>query len=263
MHYSDRLDTIGKEPVDSDREVIRKETGVRLSCVTANPGKGKHKSRIQGILSSIIFVAVMAVLLFVPAGTLDWPMAWVLLGIFLINFTIHILVIQPELIEERYHRHEDSKKWDRYLVPVIILTGFISMIVCGLDYRYGWTGSFPLFIPGLALVFVIPAYALEIWATASNPFFSAVIRIQSDRGHSVISDGPYRYVRHPGYAGMILYVLFIPLMVGSSWALVPAIIAVVLYIVRTYFEDKTLQAELAGYRDYTERVRYRLIPGIW
>jgi protein-S-isoprenylcysteine O-methyltransferase Ste14 len=224
---------------------------------------GGQKSRIKGIVSSFIFTVVMGTFLFVPAGTLDWPMAWVLLGLFIVNFNINILVIKPGLIEERYQRHEDSKKWDRYLVTVTILIGFISMIVAGLDYRFGWTDPFPIPILVVALVFVILSYILTIWAMVTNPFFSATIRIQNDRGHSVVTNGPYRYVRHPGYVGMIMNVLCTPLVLGSAWALVPAVIAIGLHVVRTHLEDKTLQAELPGYRNYVEHVRYRLVPGVW
>jgi protein-S-isoprenylcysteine O-methyltransferase Ste14 len=222
-----------------------------------------QKSRIKGIISSFIVTAVTGFLLFVPAGTLDWPMAWVLLGIYLVSSIIHILVVNPGLIEERSRRHEDSKAWDRYLVIVLILSGFMIMITTGLDHRFVWTNplTFPFMV--ISLVLVILGSALVIWATAVNRFFSATIRIQGDRGHSVVSNGPYRYVRHPGYAGWILYYIFMPLMLGSVYALIPAGIAVGLLIVRTYLEDTTLQGELEGYREYIGRVRYRLVPGVW
>jgi len=222
-----------------------------------------QKSRIKGIISCFIFTAVMGLLLFVPAGTLDWPMAWVLLGIYLVTSIIHILVVSPGLIDERSSRHEDSKVWDRYLVIVLILSGFMIMIATGLDHRFVWTGPFTLPVVVISLVLVILGSAFVTWATAANRFFSATIRIQGDRGHSVVSDGPYRYVRHPGYAGWILYYIFLPLMLGSVYALIPAGIAVGLLIVRTYLEDTTLQEELEGYREYAGRVRYRLVPGVW
>jgi protein-S-isoprenylcysteine O-methyltransferase Ste14 len=222
-----------------------------------------QKSRIKGIISSFIFTAVIGLLLFVPAGTLDWPMAWILLGIYLVTSVIHILVVSPGLIEERTRRHKDSKTWDRYLVIVLILSGFMIMIATGLDHRFVWTEPLTLPVMVISLVLVILGSALVTWATAANRFFSATIRIQGDRGHTVVSDGPYRYVRHPGYAGWILYYLFLPLMLGSVYALIPAGIAVGLLIVRTYLEDTTLQAELEGYREYAGRVRYRLVPGVW
>jgi protein-S-isoprenylcysteine O-methyltransferase Ste14 len=222
-----------------------------------------HKSRIKGIVSSFIFTAVTGLLLFIPAGTPDWPMAWVLLGIYLVTSVIHILVVSPGLIEERSSRHEDSKAWDRYLVIVLILSGFMILIITGLDHRFGWTGPLPLPVTIISLVLVILASALVTWATAANRFFSATIRIQNDRGHSVVSAGPYRFVRHPGYAGWIGYYFFLPLMLGSVYSLVPAGFAAGLIIVRTTLEDRTLLGELEGYREYTGRVRYRLVPGVW
>ena len=109
-----------------------------------------------------------------------------------------------------------------------------------------------------AMLIVIAGYALVVWATGTNAFFSQVVRIQTERGHTVVSSGPYRYVRHPAYVGMILVVLGAPIMLGSWWALIPGVISAVLVIVRTALEDKTLQAELPGYADYAQRTRYRL-----
>jgi len=232
------------------------------------PGRGEgmkteQRSRTRGILSGILFTALTGLLLFAPAGTLDWPMAWILLGIYLGTVIIHTIVVSPGLIDERTRRHEDSKVWDRYLVIVLILTGFIILIATGLDHRYGWTGPLPLPVTIISLVLVILGSALVVWATAANRFFSATIRIQNDRGHSVVSGGPYQHVRHPGYAGWILYYVFLPLMLGSVYALVPAGIAVGLLILRTSLEDRTLLEELLGYRKYAETVRYRLVPGVW
>jgi protein-S-isoprenylcysteine O-methyltransferase Ste14 len=222
-----------------------------------------RRSRIKGIVSSLIYAAVMAGLLFVPAGTLDWPMAWILLGVFFVTSLVHTLVVSPGLIEERSRRHDDSKRWDRSLAAVVALIGLAVMVVAGLDHRFGWTGPLPLALTVAALVVVILGSALLLWATTANAFFSATIRIQRDRGHVVVSDGPYRYVRHPGYAGWTLYILALPLALGSIPALVPAVIAVALYVLRTALEDATLRAELAGYQDYADRVRYRLVPGVW
>jgi protein-S-isoprenylcysteine O-methyltransferase Ste14 len=113
--------------------------------------------------------------------------------------------------------------------------------------------------------FVITAlgYSLGTWATLVNRFFSAVVRIQRDRGHTVVSSGPYRLIRHPGYAGAVVTSLATPLLLGSLWALIPAVLAVCTLIIRTALEDRTLQEELEGYHDYTARVRYRLLPGVW
>jgi protein-S-isoprenylcysteine O-methyltransferase Ste14 len=240
-----------------------KQTEVRQNGDGVEKEKPGRKNRVKGSISSVIFTAVMGALLFVPAGTVEWPVAWVLLVIYFVSQGVYNYIISPDLIKERGRRHKDAKLWDRYLVATISLTGFATMIVAGLDHRFGWTGPLSLLVQVLALVLVILSTALVIWAASTNTFFSAEIRIQSDRGHSVISGGPYRYVRHPGYAGWIGYMLSLPWVLGSIPALVPALLAVGLDILRTYLEDRTLQAELPGYRDYTARVRYRLVPGVW
>jgi len=224
---------------------------------------GAWKKRMKGITGGLVNAAVMGLLLFVPAGTLDWPVAWVLLAFTVISFIINSLLVSPDLIDERMHRHGNAKPFDRYLVVAIVLAGFAAIIVSGFDFRYGWTGPIPPAIPAMGFVVVVLSGLIIIWATTSNPFFSAVIRIQDDRGHSVVSTGPYRYIRHPGYAGWCLYMLFLPLMLGSLVALIPGAVAAGLDVVRTYLEDRILMAELTGYREYAVRVRYRLIPKVW
>ena len=138
-----------------------------------------------------------------------------------------------------------------------------SWIVAGLDLRFSWSSPKPLAVHLIGMGTVALGYALFMWAMVSNAYFSEVVRIQEDRGHQVATDGPYRFVRHPGYAGAILSFLGSPLLLGSWWAFIPTALGVGGYILRTALEDKTLQLELGGYREYTERVRYRLIPGVW
>jgi protein-S-isoprenylcysteine O-methyltransferase Ste14 len=222
-----------------------------------------HVSRTGSIAKSIIFIAIMGLFIFVPAGTLDWPMAWVLMGIYVLVFSAVILLVSEGLHEERSKRHADSKPWDRILVTILFLMGFVVLVIAGLDHRFGWTGELPFLIGICGCVLVVLGNALVIWAATRNDFFSATVRIQEDREHTVVSTGPYRFVRHPGYVGMITYVICQPLMLGSLVALVPALIAVGLFILRTSLEDKTLQEELPGYREYAGQVRYRLIPGVW
>jgi protein-S-isoprenylcysteine O-methyltransferase Ste14 len=139
----------------------------------------------------------------------------------------------------------------------------VMWIVAGLDLRYGWLSGITPSAQIAALLIVIAGYALVVWATGTNAFFSQVVRIQTERGHTVISSGPYRYVRHPAYVGMILLVLGAPIMLGSWWALLPGGLSALLVVLRTALEDRTLQADLAGYREYAGRVRYRLLPGVW
>jgi protein-S-isoprenylcysteine O-methyltransferase Ste14 len=135
--------------------------------------------------------------------------------------------------------------------------------VAGLDKRFGWTADFgTLGQIGGALLLVMSG-AISGWAMISNAYFSTAVRIQSERGHTVCRRGPYAYIRHPGYLGFILQSLAVPTMLGSAWALVPGSVAALLMVLRTFLEDRTLRAELAGYPDYAAQVRYRLVPGIW
>lgn len=225
---------------------------------------GSDKARItSAVVGCTIFVAINSALLFGSAGTLDWPMAWAFIVISLAVFIIGILRSGPDLLDERSRRHVDSKIWDRVIVSVLAAISFIILIVAGLSVRFGMGGQVPLNIQVTALIILTLGNCLIVWATWTNRFFSTTVRIQTDRGHEIVSDGPYRFVRHPGYAGMIVYSLFEPLALGSYWAIVPAVLAVVLFIVRTYLEDKTLREELPGYREYSGRVRNRLVPYVW
>jgi protein-S-isoprenylcysteine O-methyltransferase Ste14 len=143
------------------------------------------------------------------------------------------------------------------------LTQLVRYVVAGLDQRYGWTGGLPLAAQIGALALCVLGYAVFVWATASNTFFSQIVRIQSERGHAVVTGGPYRYVRHPAYAGAILYELAVPILLASWWAWIVSGLSAILLILRTALEDRTVQAELTGYADYARQVRYRLLPGIW
>jgi len=222
-----------------------------------------RNARLRGIPGSILFVLINALFLFLSAGTISWPAAWILLAVHAGVFVLLFLTISPGLIEERSKRHADSKSWDRRLVMLISLLGYSVFIAAGLDFRYGWTGPLPAIIPVAAFVLVVLGNLLVVRASAVNEFFSATTRIQTDRGHTVVSAGPYRIIRHPGYAGMIAYVLFQPLLLGSLWAFLPAVLVAGLFILRTSLEDRTLQEELPGYREYAESVRYRLVPKVW
>jgi len=140
---------------------------------------------------------------------------------------------------------------------------FPMVIIAGLDHRYNWSSEFPLWLNLIGFILISLGYAFAAWAVTENRFFSSVVRIQTDRGHVVCDTGPYRFVRHPGYAGNILALFGIVLALSSVWTLIPAAVASVIAVIRTVLEDQTLQEELPGYRDYAQRVRYRLIPGIY
>lgn len=202
------------------------------------------------------------------SGKWNWWEAWVYVTISAVGFAASRLLADrrnPGLIDERARSIdlEDAKSWDRILAPIVALGGILIAVVAGLDYRYGWSAPFPLWAKLAALIFIILGYLLGTWAMLENQFFSGVVRIQMDRGHRVVSTGPYAWIRHPGYAGTIIVYLLTPILLNSIWALVPALMLVIALIVRTALEDQTLQAELPGYQEFTQSTRYRLLPGIW
>ncbi len=165
---------------------------------------------------------------------------------------------------ERSRLQKGSKRWDVALTMLAaVLLPMLAWLVAGLDVRNGWTTGFPVWLNWLGAVMFAGGYALTVWAMASNTFFSATVRIQSERGHVVASGGPYRYVRHPGYAGAIVFQIGSSLLLGSWPSLVFSIAAAALYVIRTALEDKTLKEELAGYTAFAQRTRYRLLPAVW
>lgn len=211
-------------------------------------------------------IVVMGVALFVSAGRVDWWAAWAALAVMLgwsIATAIVILRTNPELLAERLGPRKGAKSWDITIMSLLGIIQLIRYIVAGLDQRYGWSGGFPLWIQIAALIVCGLSYALVVWATASNAFFSQIVRINVERGHTVATGGPYRSVRHPAYAGAILFELAVPILLASWWALLISLFNVILLIVRTKLEDQTLQTELDGYGDYARLVRHRLVPGVW
>jgi protein-S-isoprenylcysteine O-methyltransferase Ste14 len=169
----------------------------------------------------------------------------------------------PQLLAERTGPRKGAKSTDAAIMGVVGLLTVGRSIIAGLDIRYGWTTAVPLALQLVTLVLAALSYALVIWATAANPFFSQIVRIQKERGHHVASGGPYRFVRHPAYVGSVVHELSVPIMLGSWWALIPGVVIFLLFVVRTALEDRTLRSELEGYHEYSQKVRYRLLPGVW
>jgi protein-S-isoprenylcysteine O-methyltransferase Ste14 len=201
--------------------------------------------------------------LFGAAGRLDWPKAWVLLGLSLATGLAFTAGRDPELAAERRNVHA-GKSWDKVLVGISVLLGPMAVwITAGLDERFHWTGGVSAIAFPAGLAAAVLGAALMAWAMGSNRFFSSVVRIQKDRGHTVAEGGPYRVIRHPGYAGASVFILATPLILGSYWALAPAAVTVAFTVIRTVLEDATLHQELDGYADYARRVRCRLVPAIW
>ncbi len=212
------------------------------------------------------FFILLAVILFLAAGTLSWTWAWVYLAICLLTFVVNsqiMLRTSPELIAER-GQPKETKNWDKVIGGLTAPLMYILLpLVAGLDVRFGWSGHFALAWHVSGAVLQAAGLALTSWAMIVNAFFSTAVRIQTDRGHTVCRSGPYRIVRHPGYVGFSLQALSLVLLLGSWWALVPGGITVLLIVIRTALEDRTLQAELPGYPEYARDVRYRLVPGVW
>lgn len=218
------------------------------------------------ILGEIASLAGMGALLFWPAGRLDWWPAWGALAIsaaWLTGMGLIIIRLHPALLIERLFPPKDAKHWDTGINLAIRLVTVARYIMAGLDQRYGWTGGFAPAIQVAALIACALGYGLFLWATASNAFFSQIVRIQSERGHTVASSGPYHYVRHPAYLGGMMYEIGVSIALASWWAILLSGLSASLLVLRTVLEDRTLQSELNGYQDYTRQVRYRLIPGIW
>jgi protein-S-isoprenylcysteine O-methyltransferase Ste14 len=216
--------------------------------------------RMRQVIGQFLFI--FAVLL-ITSGRLYWVWLWAYFGVAICLLAINARVVPREVAAERGQPGEGVKPWDRRLAGLGALATLGVLIVCGLDERFGWSLSLGTAVHLFGLVLMVLGQLLFTWSMVSNPFFSTLVRIQMDRSHTVATGGPYRYVRHPGYVGYITFTLATPLIFGSLWALVPAAITCVLMVVRTALEDRTLRDELEGYKEYSQRVRYRLLPGIW
>jgi protein-S-isoprenylcysteine O-methyltransferase Ste14 len=211
-------------------------------------------------------LVVMGVALFWAAGKVDWWQAWAAIGVmaaWVLATAIIILRINPALLAERLGPRKGAKAWDTAIMSVVGLAQLGRYVLAGLDQRYDWTGGMALGVEIAALVLSALGYALVVWATASNAYFSQIVRIQEERGHKVATGGPYHYVRHPAYAGAILYELSVPILLGSWWAAAPSLLSAILLVTRTALEDRTLQSELDGYPEYSQQVPSRLMPGVW
>lgn len=226
----------------------------------------------QGVIKWIVQAAVgvvgYAAIIFLLAGTLRWFWGWafvIVLALSLIAHPLILLPINPELLAERQKGSLDEgvKSWDKWITMLSGVLMILSWIIAGLDFRWGWSPPLPLAIHLAGLLFTLLGYGLFMWAMASNAFFSEGVRIQTERGHTVASGGPYAIVRHPGYVGVIVAHLATPFLLGSLWALIPSVLLAALFVLRTSLEDKTLTAELPGYAAYTQETRYRLLPGVW
>lgn len=228
----------------------------------------KRTFTFKVIVQLLIVVVLMPLLPLLISGAWNWWEAWA----YAVTATVGFILSRglaakhhPDILQERAHSMElkDTKAWDRILAPVMALGSVVILAVAGFDKLYGWTSPFSPTLKILALIVILFGYALGTWALMENRFFSGVVRIQTDRGHHVVTTGPYRFIRHPGYVGVIWTYFALPFFLDSLWAFIPALLTLAASIVRTALEDKTLQNELPGYKEYAQKTRYRLFPGIW
>ena len=225
-----------------------------------------ERSGINRLVQIFMSVLLMGLVLFLSAGRLDWPAAWIFLGSYaLIILTVGVWVTRkhPDVVNERGKIAHNARSWDKVLITLYTVMLFALFGVAGLDAgRFGWS-AMPVVLQLAGYAALMLGMAVTYWAMAANPFLSTVVRIQDDRGHYVVTSGPYRYVRHPMYTMMFFIWPGTALALGSWWALIPAGVIAIVFVTRTALEDRTLQAELPGYVEYTQHTRYRLVPGVW
>jgi protein-S-isoprenylcysteine O-methyltransferase Ste14 len=228
-----------------------------------------RKALWKGLVRLILIIPIMLATLLLTAGKWDWWEAWAYtLTSLAVVFGSRVFMIlnHPDLALERAqaHQREDVKEWDKFLMPFTALIGpFISWIVVGLDQRFGWSPDLPDWIQVIALILIQLGSLLGSWAMVVNRYFSSQVRIQTDRDQEVVREGPYRIIRHPGYAGALISWLAAPVFFSSLWVILPTALVIIASLFRTALEDRTLQEELPGYEEYTQQTKHRLVPGVW
>jgi protein-S-isoprenylcysteine O-methyltransferase Ste14 len=225
------------------------------------------KAGIFAVIAPFRWMIFSAIAFYSAAGTIRVTRFWIYLGIVFIGAIISAVIavkFTPELMNQRGKRNPGTKKWDLFLViPFILILIVIVPLIAGFDLvRFQWTYlGYPYLIAGLCL-YVVSFFIIQ-WSMIVNKHFETTVRIQNDRDHKVITSGPYKIIRHPGYTGMVLTSISLPLLLGSIYAFIPVCISLILLLIRTYKEDATLQAELDGYSEYVKITKYRLIPFVW
>ena len=220
------------------------------------------------IVQTTLWIAAMGALLFVPAGTFAWPGAWVfLVELWVLGVAVGLWLLHhdPALLKERTGSfvQRDQPPVDKLIVVSLITLYVLWFVAMGLDRRYGWWSSVPMWLQALGAIGVFLSVYLGYLTFRANSFASPVVKIQTERAHSVITTGPYAYVRHPMYAGALFHFIGLPLLLGSRWGLAFLPIFIALFAIRIGIEERTLRIALKGYDDYAARVRYRIIPLIW
>jgi protein-S-isoprenylcysteine O-methyltransferase Ste14 len=217
------------------------------------------------VIQALPRLAVFAIP-FLCAGRVDWPRGWLFTALSVLTIVVTLALIRwknPGLLRARLQKSEGTKQFDKVLLVIIGLLGIVGCLaVAGLDTRFGWSSIATRWVYLGVLLHAIGTVPIGL-AVETNPFLETTVRIQDDRGHVAVTSGPYRIVRHPMYAGLLVMTAGWPLVFGSAWSYLPIAVLAAALVVRTALEDRTLQRELAGYAEYARRTRYRLLPGVW
>lgn len=217
------------------------------------------------LVQVFLMLVIYALCLFIPAGTWRWWNAWAYLALFVFSILtagLYVARRHPEIVNVRGRASENTKPFDKLFGALTIPMVLCAFVVAGLDHRFDWS-NVPLWMQIVGLIGLVPSSFMPYWVMNVNAYAATTVRVETERGHHVITDGPYRYVRHPMYTTTIIGCLFDPLAFGSWWMAIPTTILAVLFIWRTAKEDQTLREELPGYEAYARQTRYRLVPGLW
>jgi len=226
-----------------------------------------NQAALRMLVSFLATLLLSAVLIFGGAGRLDWTLGWIFVTAWIVPKLVFLILLRlrdPDLLIERVTRHKNTQLYDRILIPIYFVFAFGTFVVASLDGgRFRWSGELPTALIVAAYVIYLLGNSLAGWAINSNPFFSSESRLQTERSQKVTSAGPYRFIRHPAYSAAFLLWITTGLMLESWWAVLPGLLTGLTMVIRTVYEDRMLNAELPGYAEYAQQVRYRLIPGIW
>jgi protein-S-isoprenylcysteine O-methyltransferase Ste14 len=231
--------------------------------------QGKDRGQISKpklVFQILVYVLFLVVVTFLIAGRWDWWMAWIYFLLYALTMVVAVLAVpmEQQLIEERTSIKDGVKRWDKWLTaPLSWAYPLLLFVLAALEMRFGQKLVFHPWLQIAGLLASVLGQLFSTWAMAVNKFYARFVRIQTDRGHYPITGGPYRFIRHPGYVGVIVGALGAAFAIGSLWTLVFSAVISVLLIVRTALEDRVLQDELEGYASYAQKTRYRLLPGIW
>ncbi|MDD3281257.1 MAG: isoprenylcysteine carboxylmethyltransferase family protein [Bacteroidales bacterium] len=225
------------------------------------------KSGIKAFLAPIRWIIVTALVFFLASGKTNNLRVWIYICVYAIGgLIIGILLYKksPKLLNDRGKMQEGTKQFDKYIILTYFLFAIIiTPLIAGIDKRLNLSEVLPFYYLYVGIILYIISAIFSTWPMLYNPFFEGTVRIQKEKHHYVITTGPYKIVRHPGYLGMLFGSISLPFALGSLLAFIPLFIMIILIFVRTYYEDTTLQKEFTGYSEYCKKVKYRLIPFIW